>query len=196
MSRPPADRTQLRERILHAALDLARERGWAAVSIRTIGERAGCASPIIYRAFQDKEAILLEVNRYAYRQLNARVRKAVRPGMEFRELMLAIAGAHWDFAFEERELHQVMYNLDGVHIPHQQDLQLPEGREVFALMLDSLLRYRPGLSPAEAAGYLTAGMALLIGFITGAKLDGPLIGGRVRGRSMMEAALGRMIDQL
>lgn len=49
---------QRRESILDAALELFAEQGFAASSTRELAARAGITEPLIYRHFQNKEAIL------------------------------------------------------------------------------------------------------------------------------------------
>ena len=55
----PAAPASRREELLTAAISLFRERGYAAVSMEDIGNRAGMAGPSIYRYFPGKAAILV-----------------------------------------------------------------------------------------------------------------------------------------
>lgn len=60
--RPPKSAaTNTRERILEAALDAFAERGYAATSVRQIGERVGVSAAAIYAHFEGKQAILDEL---------------------------------------------------------------------------------------------------------------------------------------
>lgn len=47
-----------REQILQVAIELFRERGFAAVGVAELGDRAGITGPGIYRHFQSKDEIL------------------------------------------------------------------------------------------------------------------------------------------
>ncbi|WP_165692742.1 TetR/AcrR family transcriptional regulator [Mycolicibacterium fortuitum] len=52
-------RSERAERILRAAMHLFHERGFNAVGVDLIGERAGMSGPAIYRHFASKDAILV-----------------------------------------------------------------------------------------------------------------------------------------
>ena len=55
-----------RERILRAAFDLFSAKGFAAVGIREIADRAGLSNPALYQHFEGKEALGLEVYSQCY----------------------------------------------------------------------------------------------------------------------------------
>ena len=56
---PPARNGPVRERLLHAAMELFATRGYAATSIREIVKVAGVTKPVLYYHFQSKEGLYL-----------------------------------------------------------------------------------------------------------------------------------------
>jgi hypothetical protein len=49
---------ETRANILEASLDIVKEEGWAALSMRKIADKIEYTAPIIYEYFENKEAIL------------------------------------------------------------------------------------------------------------------------------------------
>jgi AcrR family transcriptional regulator len=56
-------RAERRERLLDAALDLLAERGFEALSIQTIAQRAGVNRALVYRNFANLQLLLLALHR-------------------------------------------------------------------------------------------------------------------------------------
>jgi len=56
---PPARNGPVRERLLHAAMELFATRGYAATSIREIVGAVGVTKPVLYYHFQSKEGLYL-----------------------------------------------------------------------------------------------------------------------------------------
>jgi AcrR family transcriptional regulator len=54
---PPVDRTSLEDRVVAAAVELARERGWDRVRLHQIADRTGIPLPEIGARFRDVDAI-------------------------------------------------------------------------------------------------------------------------------------------
>jgi AcrR family transcriptional regulator len=63
-----------RERLLRAAQDLIEDGGYAAASVAAIAERAGVAAGTLYRHFESKEELFVEV----FRAVCAREERAMR----------------------------------------------------------------------------------------------------------------------
>lgn len=94
------------EAILKAAAELISERGFAAMSVDELGERAGVTGPAIYRHFRSKSDILAALFDEALDQLLAHVPEATDPAERLRD----IVAAHADFVLRERELCVVWAN--------------------------------------------------------------------------------------
>jgi AcrR family transcriptional regulator len=131
-----------RERILAAAADLFREKGFHAVGIDEIGTAAGITGPGVYRHFDGKDGLLVAVLREATEELwhtpegDVTLVDYVRRHVEF-------AVAHGDTID--------LWHREGRNLPKDaQDAQ----RQVVEAYVDGwasvLLEQRPDLAPAEA----------------------------------------------
>jgi AcrR family transcriptional regulator len=71
---------QTRERILETALQLFAERGYAAVSIEEIAQRAGVTKGAVYHWFTDKDDVGRELQHDLYERLSLASMRAFVPG--------------------------------------------------------------------------------------------------------------------
>jgi AcrR family transcriptional regulator len=103
---------ETRINILDASLQIVKEDGWQALSMRKIADVIEYTAPIIYEYFSNKEAILLELTRKGFlilaRDMKAAKDKHRLPAKQLEAMWLA----YWNFAFAEKELYQVMFGVD------------------------------------------------------------------------------------
>lgn len=97
--------------ILEAALQIVKEEGWQALSMRKIADVIEYTAPIIYEYFNNKDAILLELTRQGYLKLSrelveARDRHRL-PAKQLEDMWLT----YWNFAFANKELYQGMFGV-------------------------------------------------------------------------------------
>ncbi|WP_113637320.1 TetR/AcrR family transcriptional regulator [Nubsella zeaxanthinifaciens] len=100
-----------RKGILAAALQIVKQEGWTALSMRKIADVIEYTAPIIYEYFPNKEGILLELTRQGYISLGLKVKEARDSKTDPEEQLEAMWLAYWDFAFEEKEYYQLMYGV-------------------------------------------------------------------------------------
>ena len=100
-----------RKSILAAALQIVKQEGWAALSMRKIADVIEYTAPIIYEYFPNKEGILLELTRQGYINLGLKVKEARDSKTNAEDKLEAMWLAYWDFAFEEKEFYQLMYGV-------------------------------------------------------------------------------------
>ena len=100
-----------RSNILEAALRIVKEDGWQALSMRKIAEQIEYTAPMIYEYFVNKEAILNELARQGHLLLAKHVRQAKVEHTELDAQLEAAWISYWDFAFQERELYQLMFGV-------------------------------------------------------------------------------------
>lgn len=100
-----------RKSILAAALQIVKQEGWAALSMRKIADVIEYTAPIIYEYFPNKEGILLELTRQGYINLGIKVKAARDSKTSAEDQLEAMWLAYWDFAFEEKEFYQLMYGV-------------------------------------------------------------------------------------
>jgi AcrR family transcriptional regulator len=102
---------ETRRNILDAALQIVKEEGWQALSMRKIADVIEYTAPIIYEYFANKEAILLELTRKGYLLLAKDLRDAnsqhTEPGKQLEAMWLA----YWNFAFANKEYYQLMFGI-------------------------------------------------------------------------------------
>lgn len=145
-------RRNLREEILAAAREIAREQGWTAVTIRRVAERVKYSPPMIYEHFQTKDALLSELVLSGHRELRRRLRAALDSDGDSQGRFMACGLAYWTFARESPELYQVMHGFGGV--PFGNERAPEEAREVFGLIRSAIEGVADSrgmkLSPEEA----------------------------------------------
>lgn len=100
-----------RSNILEAALRIVKEDGWQALSMRKIADQIEYTAPMIYEYFANKEAILNELARQGHLLLAKKVRHAKTLHEDLDIQLEAMWISYWDFAFEERELYQLMFGV-------------------------------------------------------------------------------------
>jgi AcrR family transcriptional regulator len=102
---------ETRINILDASLQIVKEEGWQALSMRKIADAIEYTAPIIYEYFSNKDAILLELTRQGYLLLSKDLREAKSkhrlPALQLEAMWLA----YWNFAFANKELYQVMFGV-------------------------------------------------------------------------------------
>lgn len=101
-----------RNSILDAALQIATEEGWQALSMRKIADAIEYTAPIIYEYFPNKEGILLELTRKGYVTLCGNVKDAKGKFSKPDDQLEAMWIAYWNFAFDYKELYQLMFGVD------------------------------------------------------------------------------------
>lgn len=101
-----------RHNILSASLDIVKEEGWAALSMRKIADKIDYTAPIIYEYFSNKDAILKELTRIGFIKLAAKMEEARQLSTSPEGQLEAMWLSYWNFAFEYKELYQVMYGVE------------------------------------------------------------------------------------
>jgi len=116
LTRRERARLQLRQAILDAALAIARQDGWPAVTTRKVAEKIDYSLPTLYEHFKNKAAILEELSRLGHLQMLEILRAAHTRAADPAEGARRIALAYCNFAWQHRELYEVMYGLSGVRL--------------------------------------------------------------------------------
>jgi AcrR family transcriptional regulator len=102
---------ETRVNILKASLQIVKDEGWQALSMRKIADAIEYTAPIIYEYFSNKDAIILELTRKGYlilaRDLQEAKSKHRLPAKQLEAMWLA----YWNFAFANKELYQVMFGV-------------------------------------------------------------------------------------
>ena len=99
---------ETRQAILETARDLYAEEGSLAISMRKIAEQVGISATAIYRHFDDKEHLLLEVCSEGFTLFGASLMKGLRGKTALERLELTGLG-YRDFALEHPQYYRVMF---------------------------------------------------------------------------------------
>jgi AcrR family transcriptional regulator len=103
---------ETRANILEASLEIVKEDGWQALSMRKIADKIEYTAPIIYEYFANKEGILLELTRKGNGILLQELKDAKARFENPEKQLEAMWIAYWDFAFKHTQLYQLMFGVD------------------------------------------------------------------------------------
>jgi AcrR family transcriptional regulator len=103
---------ETRMNILDASLHIVKEEGWQSLSMRKIADVIEYTAPIIYEYFSNKEAILFELTRRGYLILSRDLQIARSQYKLPAEQLEAMWLAYWNFAFDNKELYQLMFGVE------------------------------------------------------------------------------------
>jgi AcrR family transcriptional regulator len=103
-----------REEILSTARAIAVREGWKAVTIRSVAQKLGYASPLLYEHFRDKEDLLTQIAVDALGQLEARLTEKLPS--DRRAAVVRMVERYWTFMLEHTELYRLVNGMDGVPI--------------------------------------------------------------------------------
>ena len=127
---------ETRVNILDAAYKIVKEQGWQALSMRKIADEIEYTAPIIYEYFSNKDAILAELNKKGFLSLAKAIKVARDSHQNPGEQIEAMWMAYWNFAFESKELYQLMFGVSMSCYPWQKS---PES-EVPANLIVEVIR--------------------------------------------------------
>ncbi|GAB3935533.1 TetR/AcrR family transcriptional regulator [Larkinella terrae] len=115
LERKQRSREQTRVGIVLTAKDIARREGWQAVSIRKIADAIEYSAPIVYEYFDSKDILLDEIRNEGFRHLKQEYERIKKVYRDPEKRLFEMSIAQWQFAVEQPEIYQVMYNLNGAY---------------------------------------------------------------------------------
>jgi len=102
------------EQILAAARAIGVRHGWSAVTIRSVAQKLGYSSPLLYQHFRDKQDVLTQIAVQALALLEAKLTENLpAPGAC---AVLAMVERYWTFMLDNKQLYRLMNGMDGVPI--------------------------------------------------------------------------------
>ncbi|WP_020605354.1 TetR/AcrR family transcriptional regulator [Spirosoma spitsbergense] len=113
IERKPRNREQIRSGILKTAKSIARQEGWQAVSIRKIADAIEYSAPVVYEYFDSKDVLLDEIRSEGFRYLYQEYDRIVNLYRDPEKRLYEISLVQWEFARQQPEIYQVMYNMSG-----------------------------------------------------------------------------------
>ncbi|WP_376795178.1 TetR/AcrR family transcriptional regulator [Thermogemmatispora sp.] len=126
------EREAMRQAILEAALTIAAQEGWQAVTVRRVADRIEYSPSALYKYFEDKEAILATLLVQGFSHLLEDLRQAASRQDDPEERLLQIAIAYWRFVWCNPTLYGLMFSL------HQKLHDIKEAKATFALVRTAL----------------------------------------------------------
>ena len=113
IERKPRNREQTRSGIMKTAKSIARREGWQAVSIRKIADAIEYSAPIVYEYFDSKDILLDEIRSEGFRHLYQEYDRILSLYRDPEKRLYEISLVQWEFARQQPEIYQVMYNMEG-----------------------------------------------------------------------------------
>ena len=126
--------------ILDAALMIVKEDGWQALSMRKIADKIEYTAPIIYEYFANKEGILLELTRVGNGLLLKEFKVAEATHSKPEQQLSAMWMAYWNFAFEHRELYQLMFGVGMSSCCCEMTKDMPEAKAGRKLIFETIAK--------------------------------------------------------
>lgn len=107
-------RADLRNRLIEAAEKQIEAGGLSSLRARDLAAEAGCAVGAIYTAFQDMNALIMEVNGRTFRKLGATVAQSLQGtgGLPPVERLIVMSNAYLAFAAGNVTLWRALFDLD------------------------------------------------------------------------------------
>ncbi len=102
---------ELKNEIIAQSWAIIEGEGWQALSIRRIADAIEYSVPVIYKHFENKEAILEHFVKAGFDELSAHIKSAVNPADTAIQQLQQIALAYWDFAAKRTKLYEIMFGL-------------------------------------------------------------------------------------
>ena len=115
IERKVRSREQTRSGIISTAKAIASQEGWQAVSIRKIADAIDYSAPVVYEYFDSKDVLLDEIRNEGFRYLYKEYDRILKLYRDPEKRLYEISLIQWDFARQQPEIYQVMYNLDGAY---------------------------------------------------------------------------------
>ncbi|MFC4949997.1 TetR/AcrR family transcriptional regulator [Pseudonocardia sp. GCM10023141] len=148
-----------RQRILAAAGDLIAQSGYLGVSMADIGTAAGIVGSGIYRHFDSKAAILVELFDQVVDRLVADAEVLLHERSTPEETLAALVRGQVRFAMDERTLCEI-YVRESRHLPDNDQRRLRwKQRHYVDLWQDLLRSVHPDLTAPETAVLVHAAIA-------------------------------------
>ncbi len=151
--------------ILEAAAALFAERGYAATSVRDIGERVGLLGGSLYHYIKSKEALFVRIHDIALQVAEDRIRAAIAPLADPWARLEAACVAMMEIQLDPNSLTMPLMN-DFASAPAEIRQRLVEKRDAFEQVFRDLIAALP-LDPALDRGVYRLLLLTLLNNVSG-----------------------------
>ena len=111
IERRQKEKEEMRKRIMDTTLNIAVSEGWDAVTIRKIANAIEYTPPIVYEHFKNKDDLFDELILMGFRILHKEYDLLRTKESDPKKILSLLSVNHWEFAFEHKELYQLMFNF-------------------------------------------------------------------------------------
>ena len=128
----------LKNALVDAAVRLIEQKGVGGLSLRGVAREAGVSQAAPYHHFKDKEALVAEVCRGGFSQLEARMRVAHTSVGTYPDRLEAMGRAYIDFAIENKAYFAIMW---GGYVDDKNDYPelMAEASCTFQMLVDTVV---------------------------------------------------------
>ena len=137
VDRRTRQKAEVRQRILDAARQIAREKDWNAVTIRNIADAIDYTPPIVYEHFENKEDVLLNIVKEGHAANRRAFDATLVMELSADEKIVKLSMLQWTFANEQPEVFRLMHNPERME---QQREMVREGMQEAKEKIESLFR--------------------------------------------------------
>lgn len=111
IERKKRDKEVIRNKIFHAAIDIATAEGWDAVTVRRISSAIEYTTSIIYGHFESKDDLLAKIADWGFFQLYIEVEKAIAKEEDSESQLFGASMVNWQFALKNKALNELMFRM-------------------------------------------------------------------------------------
>ena len=102
-----------KKRIIHAAIEIAAERGYTATTTAMIAERAGVSEALIFKYFPSKQDLFVHINKEYGEQFLAKMEPVLKSMEDPVEKIKKLVDIHIEFFGEDKGLLMIWIGGDG-----------------------------------------------------------------------------------
>ena len=111
LSRREKEIQELRQGIIDQSWKIIQEEGWQSLSIRKIADAINYSVPVIYKHFENKEAIVEYFSKEGFSKLATDLDASKNIAKDQIDHLRQIALAYWKFASENTQYYRIMFGL-------------------------------------------------------------------------------------
>lgn len=105
------DLEKIRLQIIEQSWQIVQEEGWQALSIRKIADAIEYSAPVIYKHFENKDAIIAYFTKVGFSLMAKELASAVDHNKTADQNLFDMASSYWKFAFEHKKYYEIMFGL-------------------------------------------------------------------------------------
>ncbi|SKB97579.1 transcriptional regulator, TetR family [Sphingobacterium nematocida] len=102
---------ELRNKIITQSWKIIMDEGWQALSVRKIADAIEYSVPVIYKHFENKEAIIEYFSREGFKILSTEIANAIKNESDATNRLQMIAYTYWKFASTHSQHYRIMFGL-------------------------------------------------------------------------------------